>query len=223
MNASIILLLAALTIAGCASAPRSPAGLPFKLCQEDLPRQELRSKELQDIAKADQNDRSVSPEKINWDQVLPRDEARRKRVGEIFGEGCFKTAQDYAAAALVYQHGNTPDHFYQTFLWAKKSLDLGDASQSRLMVMGLDRYLVAIGHKQLFATQAFKPGNDCWCMEEIEKSYSGKDRVKFAQTGLKEAMKWVDSLNSNQASCLPAKICSKHLLDSKRGTVPGFW
>jgi len=223
MKAQSLLLILILSMIGCASTPRTLASLPFKSCHEDTVRQELRSKELQDLVKADQEDRALPPEKMQWEQVLPRDENRRKRVGEIFGEGCFKDSKDYAAAALIYQHGNTPDHFYQTFLWAKKALDLGDPSQSRLMVMGLDRYLVNIGHKQLFATQANKPGNECWCMEEVEKSYPEKDRVKFAKTGLQEAMQWVNSLNSNQASCMPAKICSKRLLDSKSGTVPGFW
>jgi hypothetical protein len=37
-------------------------------------------------------------------EMVKNDVLRRKRVGEIFGEGCFSKAQDFAAAALVYQH-----------------------------------------------------------------------------------------------------------------------
>lgn len=149
---------------------------------------------------------------------------RRKRVGEIFGEGCFESSQDYAAAALVYQHGNVPDHFFQTFIWAKKAVDLGDASQSRLMVMGLDRYLVNIGHKQLFATQASKPTmNDCWCLEEIEVTFPDERRKAQSGKSLKEAFEWVDQLNSSAPSCKPSKYCQKSLKDSKAGIVPGFW
>lgn len=224
MKENNLLLLLILLITGCASvSPRVLANTLFMSCQNDPVRQELRSKELQALVKADQDDRVVPADKTNWEQVLPKDEARRMRVGEIFGEGCFKDAKDYAAAALIYQHGNTPDHFYQTFLWAKKAVDLGDTSQSRLMAMGLDRYLVNIGHKQLFATQATKPANGCWCLEGVERSYPEKNRLKFAQKSLQEALQWVDSLNNNQPGCQSTKICLKHLLDSKSGMIPGFW
>jgi hypothetical protein len=83
----------------------------------DSPIYEQRSMELQKIVKADQDDRQKMPLPPS---VLLRDLKRRMRVGEIFGEGCFKSAADYAAAAPVYQHGTTPDHFYQTFIWSQK-------------------------------------------------------------------------------------------------------
>ncbi|NJM09648.1 MAG: hypothetical protein HC883_01730 [Bdellovibrionaceae bacterium] len=140
-----------------------------------------------------------------------------KESEKIFGEGCFKTAEDYAAAARVYQHGNIPDHFFQTFLWAKKAVELGDSSQKRLMAMGVDRHLVNIGHKQLFATQASKPTmNDCWCLEEVEKSFPEKRRVELAQKSLAEMLQWVDSLNKNQPTCKPAKFCAKQFRLSRR-------
>lgn len=215
------MLLSVLFLTGCTSIPQAQASSSFKHCQDDSERQALRSQELQKLVKEDQDDRN---EPIDWERVLPRDEARRKRIGEIFGEGCFKTAEDYAAAALVYQHGNVPDHFFQTFLWAKRAVELGDSSQKRLMAMGIDRYLLNIGHKQLFATQASKPAmNDCWCLVELEKSFPEKRRVEAAQKSLSEALQWVDSLNEAQPSCKPARFCTKHLKDSPKGTVPGFW
>ena len=61
--------------------------------------------------------------------MLEHDLIRRKRVGEIFGEGCFKTAKDYSAASLIFQHGDTPDHYYQA-LWANRAVELGDISQN---------------------------------------------------------------------------------------------
>jgi hypothetical protein len=214
------LLLCLLFLTGCATVS-TQADSTFKQCPDDPERQALRSKELRTLVKEDQDDRT---EPIDWKKVLPRDEARRKRIGEIFGEGCFKTAEDYSAAALVYQHGNTPDHFFQTFLWAKKAIELGDSSQKRLMAMGVDRYLVNIGHKQLFATQASKPAtNDCWCLEEVEKSFPEKRRVEMAQKSLAEMLQWVDSLNKYKPACGPAKFCSKQLKSSQQGTVPGFW
>lgn len=215
------LILPLLFLTACASSPQVHANAKYQPCSEDPEKQAARSKELRAIVKEDQEDRAGA---IDWQRVLPRDESRRKRVGEIFGEGCFKTAEDYAAAALVYQHGNVPEHFFQTFLWAKKAVELGDLSQKRLMVMGVDRYLVNIGQKQLFATQASKTAaSDCWCLEEVEKSFPEKKRVEIAQNSLAEMLQWVDSLNEEQASCKPAKFCAKQFKDSPRGSVPGIW
>lgn len=223
MKSSLTIFLF-LAFTGCASAPQANASSTFKVCQDDPERQSLRSQELQTLVKEDQDDRQIPADQIDWEKVLPRDEARRKRIGEIFGEGCFKTADDYAAAALVYQHGNIPDHFFQTYLWAKRAVELGDSSQKRLMAMGVDRYLINIGHKQLFATQASKPTmNDCWCLEELEKTFPDKKRVELAQKSLAEMQQWVDSLNKDRPQCKPAKFCSKNLKDSPRGTVPGIW
>lgn len=60
-------------------------------CQQDKARLEMRSKELSTIVKADQDDRQDWQEKSPEEMaaVVKRDLARRKRIGEIFGEGCF--------------------------------------------------------------------------------------------------------------------------------------
>ena len=73
---------------------------------------------------------------------------------EILGEGCFKSAEDYAAASLIYQHGDSPDHFFQAFIWALRAVQLGDFQQKSLVAMTVDRYLISSGKKQLFGTQA---------------------------------------------------------------------
>lgn len=194
----------------------------FVDCLFDPPRQKMRSEELQTIVSEDQTDRTPP---INWEAVSPRDESRRKRVGEIFGEGCFKYAKDYAAAALVYQHGNHPDHFFQTFLWAKKSVDLGDSSQKWLMAAGIDRYLINTGHKQLFATQATKHNinDECWCLEETESTFPESMRITYTKKTLKDQLDWVDSLNNKTKNCMPTPICKRNLSESPSGIVPGFW
>jgi len=200
----------------------------FQTCYQDQARQHLRSEEIQSIVAADQADRQDF-ERLRTDQayvqeLLKRDLARRKRIGEIFGEGCMKEARDFAAAALVYQHGDVPEHYFQTFLWAKRAVDLGDDSQKRLMALGIDRYLVNIGHKQLFASQAsIPPGDKCWCLEQVEESFPEQRRKEIAGMTLKEALEWVNSLNSNIPECQGPKQCVKPLAPSPLGTVPGYW
>src|SRR5437016_4736907 len=73
----------------------------YRRCIDDTNKQSARANELKTLVEADQNERA------NWKnlpqaeklKLIERDRVRRKQVGEIFGEGCFKTADDFAAAA----------------------------------------------------------------------------------------------------------------------------
>src|SRR5690606_89236 len=142
-----------------------------------------RCRELQQLVQDDQKERE------DWDQlseeekqnVSCHDESRRRRVGERFGEGCFKEARDYAAASLIYQHGDVPDHYFQAFLWAKRAVDSGDLSSKGLVAMTIDRYLVSQGQKQLFGTQAFASEETgwCFCLQPVERSFPDLKRIVY--------------------------------------------
>lgn len=182
------------------------------------PTYEKRATEIQEIVKADQDDRKGELPK----DLMLRDQKRRMRIGEIFGEGCLKSAADFSASALVYQHGTVPEHFWQTFTWSKRAVELGDVNKMQLMALGLDRYLVNIGKKQLFASQAFKPAGKCWCLQPTEKSFPDAKRMEYTKRDLAQALQWVDQLNSKD-SCMPAKECETNLAPTPEGSVPGFW
>jgi hypothetical protein len=196
----------------------------FSPCHLDKKKQMLRSKELAEIACLDQESRKNFPNmsQENLNKMLRDDTKRRMRVGEIFGEGCFSSAKDYAAAALVFQHGIIADHFFQAFLWAKKSVDLGDEKQMRLMALSLDRYLVTSGYKQLFGSQAIKLNSEkCWCLQQTEKTFPEKLRQKYMGNNLNKQVVWLKNLNIGQ-SC-PNIFCSNNLKEAPKGTIPGFW
>jgi hypothetical protein len=213
-------------LSGCSSISKANQTNAFKPCHDDLPRLEARSKELAAIVQADQDDRKDWEHKSSDEmlEVAKRDVPRRQQIGEIFGEGCFSKASDYSAAALVYQHGDIPDHFFQTFIWSKRAVELGDLTQKRTMALGIDRYLVNIGQKQLFGSQAFladfKP-ETCWCLQQIETSYPDNLRKDLAGKSLSEAFDWLKELNAGK-TC-PIRECATHLKPSPKGTVPGFW
>lgn len=146
----------------------------------------------------------------------------RKRVGEIFGEGCLKSAADYEAAFLVFQHGNTPDHYFQAFLWSKQALAFGDEKLKGEVAMAIDRYLVSIEHKQLFGTQASK-ANECWCIQPVEESFPDARRSEYRGGG-NEAYTGLPYLKVlNAGTQCPAAYCDGNFLPSPQGTVPGFW
>ena len=181
------------------------------------------SNTLLEIAKEDQADRAGSYDSVDWSQVNPRDLQRRIQVAAFFAEGCFKTASDYASAAMVYQHGTTADHYYQAFLWANDAVKLGDQSQLWLTAAGLDRHLVKIGQKQLFGTQFSKDASGKWCLQPVESSFPESRRIESVKLDLKsEIANFLKGIAATQ-SPEQTKECSPALQASPRGTVPGFW
>jgi hypothetical protein len=223
-------------LAGCASLPptsaeqapaRASAGkgeITFRSCPSDPAKQALRSAELQEIVAADQADRKIPVLEIDWNQILPRDEARAKRIAEVFAEGCLSSAKDYAAAALVFQHGVVPDHYYQAYLWAKKSVELGDEGQKWLVAAAIDRYLVNIGHKQIYGAQYTSEGpNLCMCLTQTERAFPDRLRVKQTGKTLKDRLAWVVELNKDKPLCKQVAFCEKPLKSSPQGSFPGVW
>lgn len=147
-----------------------------------------------------------------------------KRVGEILGEGCFKTSDDYVGAALIYQHGEVPAHFYQAFVWANRAVQLGDAHQTILVAVAIDRYLVSIRRMQLFGSQTYASDATgwCYCLEPAEPTFPDTLRKEYAGAFLDERYEWLASVNEGKdCSNVP---CSKlRLQPSPKGSVPGFW
>ncbi len=77
---------------------------PYIPCKFDKSKQEARSKELAQIVKADQDAR-IDFYKMPLEEMqlmAKQDDIRRQRIGQIFGEGCFSTAENFATAALVF-------------------------------------------------------------------------------------------------------------------------
>jgi len=206
------------------------ASSDYSPCLSSPAVQEARSKELQELAAQDQKERldliekHVDLDAIAWKEVFKNDLQRRKRVAEIFAEGCFKYASDYVAAALIYQHGAVPDHFYQTFIWGKRAVELG-AGEKDLVALGLDRYLINTGRKQLFGTQ-FKfineePTTKCICLEVVEDSFPDQLRKEYLGDSLFERVDMMEQLYKfKRCSTLQ---CPNILKPTPAGTVPGFW
>lgn len=195
-------------------------------CSRNPVLQSVRSNELKKIFQADIRDRN------NWEhlsrkqleQMRVRDQMRRVRVSEIFAEGCFKTSDDYAEAALIYQHGEVPDHYYQAFIWSNRAVALGDNSQRQMAALAIDRYLVSIGKKQLFGSQAFASPDTSWCfcMQQVESSFPDSMRRRYIGKSLKDEYIWIASLNAGKNNCIKLN-CPNELKSSPKGIVPGFW
>ncbi|RYZ82365.1 MAG: hypothetical protein EOP04_22185 [Proteobacteria bacterium] len=217
-------LIVCLVIGYAGNAFSQDLGMPCA----DAKIQAKRSAELQQIRADDQHDRAwqmkgEQPSETMLIKMGKNDLRHRMRVGEIFGEGCLKSAADYEAAFMAYQHGNTPDQYFQAFIWSRQAQSLGIPNMKGEIAMAIDRYLVSAGHKQLFGTQATKPSDDCWCIQPIEETFSESMRDEYrgginaAYTGLP----YLKILNAN--SKCPTAYCETSLMPSPRGTVVGFW
>lgn len=195
-------------------------------CLQDSKIQAARSKELAQLLMQDQKERTYFNPKMSVQQIkkmVANDLVRRKRVGEIMAEGCFKTAADYTAASLIYQHGDVPMHYYLAFFWANQAVALGDAEQKKLVAMTIDRYLVSIGKKQIFATQYTAEKMDaCVCLEPVERSFP--DSMRIAYLGKKLADQYHDlvKINEQHKNC-PVAECKMNLSPTPKGTIAGFW
>ena len=224
--------IAILLEAGCSNAQiklaRTQASVTeesrFRSCPDDPQKQTVRSNELQEIVAADQADRQIPGDQIDWNRVSAADEARAKRVAEIFAEGCFKTSKDYTAAALVFQHGVVPDHYYQAYLWSKKALDLGDQTQKMMVANAIDRYLMSLGYKQIFGAQSYRNGpHGCHCLGPTESKFPDKTRIRVCGRSLKDRIRSLRDENKSDSSCADVLYCDTDLKVPPKGLFPGIW
>jgi hypothetical protein len=226
MNVKLILLL--LVVVTEPLFAQQPSSTNQNLtCLTEPKIQTARSKELKNLLEADQKERKKSWEQLSRQQmeaIAKRDLKRRIRVGEIFAEGCLKTADDYAAAAMIYQHGDVPDHYFQAFIWSQRGVMLGDEHQKHMMALAIDRYLVSIGKKQLFGSQGSASDTTGWCvcMEPVESTFPETIRQQYLGQSLSDKYAEISAFNEGKNNCKDRE-CPHSLKPSPKGTVPGFW
>jgi hypothetical protein len=161
-------------------------------------------------------------------KIMEKDLMHRKRVGEMFGEGCLKSAHDYLNAALIYQHGDTPDHHYQAYIWANRAATIGNNNEKNegksMAATAIDRYLIKIGKKQLFGSQYFYDDSTapCYCIEQVEKNFPDNLRRKQTNTSLHKRYEILASVFNKGKKCANAE-CRKTLKPTPKGSVPGLW
>jgi hypothetical protein len=101
----------------------------------------------------DQADRAGS--RIDWTIVEPRDRARLAKVKELYAAGELRTGGDYYRAAMILQHGTSPDDFLLAHEFCVAALGLGrtDRATRWLAAASEDRFLMNIDRPQRFGTQ----------------------------------------------------------------------
>jgi tetratricopeptide (TPR) repeat protein len=156
--------------------------------------------ELAKITSEDQADRSTDVEKIDWEKVSKRDAERRARVKQMIEAGQLKAADDYFNAALVLQHGDTPDDYDLANKLASRAAELDPTNVSArwLAAAAKDRYLMSVGKPQIYGTQFRKVG-DKWSIDPIdETAVTDAERQKQGVPTLAETRKRLDAMNAKK-------------------------
>ena len=221
--AHIILYLPVVFIllASCKHLPHAHGLAP---CRDTPDEYAKAQSDLARIYREDQEDRDgfLEFDANSLLQMVERDLQRRSKVAELFAKGCLKSPDDYKRSALIFQHGNIPEHFYQAFVWARTALRMGDESARYLMSLTTDRFLVNSGYKQLFGSQAMKPNDSaCWCLYPVESSFTDEDRLAQKAKSLAEQIEWLIALN-HRDDCREWE-CKMDLKSLSKSDFVEFW
>lgn len=128
--------------------------------------------ELKQIYEADQKDREAPVGAVDWKVVGSRDAARRRRVRELIDHDRLQTGKDYERAAMVFQHGDTPEDILFAHVLAVTALGKGDTGARWLAAASLDRYLHKLEKPQIFGTQLTTKDltrNEGWTMDPYNR------------------------------------------------------
>lgn len=171
--------------------PPKPEPELFKLGQKN------NNIELEMLVKADQADRRLPLNELMkiWPRIHAEDTIRRRRVSEIMAAGGAQTASDYYAAALVYQHGETLEHYALARGYAFEAAKRGHPGGAALAAKAWDRWLVAAGYPQRFGTQ-FQCDPKCR-LQPFDASVTDAERARWGVEALETLKHRYDDYNAN--------------------------
>ena len=156
------------------------------------------NKELQTLYEEDQADRATFFEQ--WDaeqlqQVLQRDRARRQRTAELIGSEALQDPEDYFHAAIIFQHGETLDDYWQAYELARKGSELGHPNCRWLTAAAYDRWLANQGKPQKYGTQYFSHDNEPYRLWDVDPATTDEERAAWNVPSLAEALQQAEKLS----------------------------
>jgi hypothetical protein len=163
------------------------------------------SQELVEIFRADQGERENFT-KLKPDEILTlreRDRARRERVAALINTGSLRSAEDYYYAAMIYQHGETPDDYLTAHILATVAGFKGHQAARWLSAASLDRYLVSKQGHQVFNTQFIIDGTGKWQLRPHHALVPDGIIQEYGAKTMKETEKYLEERNEGPPKANP--------------------
>jgi hypothetical protein len=101
----------------------------------------------------------------DWAAINKQDEDRRAQVRDILSKNELHSGKDFELAALIFQHGLTPEDYLLAHTLAMIAVAHGNAGALWIATATLDRYLKAIKQPQIYGTQFSKSKDGAWTQE----------------------------------------------------------
>jgi hypothetical protein len=160
-------------------------------------------RELQALFEQDRTDREglVRLDQDQRQPMLQRDKARRQRVETLLANAPLLDAEDYFHAAMIFLHGETPEHFLQAHTLAYKGARQGHSACFRLMAAAYDRVLMSQGRPQKYGTQyIIRHGR--WTLYEVDPAITDAQRAQWNVPPLAQSLQKAEEMNQTIFSVL---------------------
>jgi hypothetical protein len=162
--------------------------VPFSAAQSSANVQDKDNQELVRLMDEDQADRLPRAGKsIDWKVVGPRDDARLKRVKELYSQNQLRSGNDYFNAALILQHSSVPEDYLLAHELCVVAISKKRGIES-LAAASEDRFLMSIGRPQRFGTQYKSEGpNEPYRLYKVDPGVTDELRRIMMVPSLAEA------------------------------------
>lgn len=138
-------------------------------------------------------------EDVDWAALNKADARRREEVLSMMKRGELNTATDYYHAAMIFQHGSTPDDIRLAYslAWISATLDPSSEHALWLSAAAWDRVLMSKKLPQWYGTQYTKASaNGPWELYKVDElAVTDEERAKLHVPPLSAARERVKELN----------------------------
>jgi hypothetical protein len=137
------------------------------------------NEELQQLFEEDQQDLRAMPY-----NRIERDRKRRNRVKLIIDGGGATFGIDFIHAAIIYQHGESLEDWWQAYQLSLKAVELG-FQPKWLAAVALDRWLLRQGKPIKYGNQVI-PFGGVYRIPKLDQNTTDEDRAKWDIPSLSE-------------------------------------